>query len=242
MIFFFKKKKLVVDAFVSELNSHIFNYSPIDYSNKFFPDWMRTMPKGDFDFNTMSVNQSIKTCRGIVDSYKHGIIIPMWSDLAIKVQDNNCSCSFSDRSSGIEFTPEYIRGSFYPQHFNIKIVSVWLLRSEKGIYFNFAPAFWNSPKPPSFTLTPGTVEFYHQHNTSMQLLIPFDSGNQVIPFGKPMVQITPFSEREVDLRRHMITENEWTSMNNLHRVVTFRNKYATIKNVNNGKCPFKMGG
>jgi hypothetical protein len=240
-MFFFKKKKLVVDCFMSELNSHVFKYAKIDYSSKFFPDWMRNMSKGDFDFNSMSVKQSIKTCRGIVDSYKHGFIIPMWSDLAIKTQDKNCTFSFSDRSSGCEFTPDYIRGDFYPNHFNIKIVSVWLLRSEKDIYFNFAPAFWNNPVPTPYTITPGTVEFYHQHNTSMQLLVPYGSGNQVIPFGRPMVQVTPFTEREVELRHHLISDNEWTSMNNLHRIVTFRNKYATIKNVNNGKCPFKTG-
>ena len=44
-MFFFRKPKLVVDAFTSELYQHAFDYAPVDYATKFYPDWWKKLPK-----------------------------------------------------------------------------------------------------------------------------------------------------------------------------------------------------
>lgn len=242
-MFFFKKKPLVVDAFITEQFAHAYDYTPIDYAKKFYPDWWKTLPKTEFDWTTMGrINQSMKGCPGFIDHYNNGLIIPMWSELALKtIGPEAWRYQFSDLVSVCESHDISQRAGFYPDHINVKIMSPWFLRSEKSVYWNYQPAFWNSTEPTGYQVAPGTVDYYYQNSTHINMLVP-QHQQITIPVGQPMAHIVPLSERPLELRRHLVTEGEFKRV--FIKKVSFTNHYYKFKKImdkkedTKSKCPF----
>ena len=90
MFFFFKRKKIVVDCFTD--NYSINELFPIQTANNFYPDWWKNLPKTYDAMNKwgLRVSQStMKKCPAIIDLYKTGFIMPLWSDLQILSDDKN---------------------------------------------------------------------------------------------------------------------------------------------------------
>ena len=101
-MFFFRKPKLILDAFTSELYQHAFEYAPVDYAIKFYPDWWKKLPKltkpilsdntGDATHNT-----NMKYCDGLTNEYRNSVIIPMWCDFLFKYnEDGSWVYNFAD--------------------------------------------------------------------------------------------------------------------------------------------------
>lgn len=242
-MFLFKKKPLVVDAFITEQYSHAYDYAPIDYANKFYPDWWRALPKTEFDWDIMGrANQSMRACPGFTEHLNHGLIIPMWSELALKtIGPEEWRYQFSDLVSVCETHDASQRAGFYTDYTNIKIMSPWFLRSEQSVYWNYQPAFWNSAEPPGYQVAPGTVDYYYQNSTHINLLVPPEQ-RILIPVGQPMAHIVPLTERPVELRRHLVTESEFKRI--FIKKTSFTNHYYKFKKIldkreaGKSKCPF----
>jgi hypothetical protein len=245
-MFFFKTKKVVIDAFISERYSHAYDYAPIDYAEKFMPDWWKKLPKTELDFDIMNrKNESMKTCAGFIDHMNKGLIIPLWSDLMIKTDVPDLySYQFSDGLSKCESHATKQRAGFQDERINIKVISPWLIRSEKNVNFTFLPAFWNHEVPPGFDLAIGTSNFYYQNATHMNLLV--DIGKRIfVPFGKPMLHLMPLTERKIELRKHLVTEEQWHRENKRMISMSFNSAYFKLKKhrekmetENASKCPF----
>ena len=242
MLFFFKNKKLVVDAFIGEEYIHAYNYAPIDHANKFYPEWWKKLPKVEFDWDQLNrTNETMRTCSGFLDHYSKGLIIPMWSDLAIRTERMMFKYQFSDEISRCEWHDLSQRIGFYNDHMNVKIISPWLLSSEKNIHFTYIPAFWNNETKPEYEIAMGTISGYYQHATHINLLIRGDK-EIMIPFRQPMVHLIPNTDREIDLRRHVIPKNEVEKIRNKSASVSFVGSYQKVKkyrdNTEKSKCPF----
>ena len=240
MIFFFKKKPIVVDAFVSEKFSHVYEFSKIDHAKKFLPQWWKDMSTPEFDFASMQRKQTAKTCRGIIDHYLHGFMIPLWADLAIKFTDRPAA-KFSDNVSTVSLHPPELRNNIYPDCINLKIHSPWLLKSKKDLYFNYLPAFYNKTKYTSWEVLPGTVDFYYQHGSHINLFIPNQPFESMIEFGTPIAHIVPLTEEEVSIKCHLISNIEWESLNGVSsNEISFTKKYLNMKRATElvSKCPF----
>ena len=243
MLFFFKKKKLVVDAFVSESQSHAYNYAPIDHANKFYPEWWKKLPKTEFDWNILQrKNESMRLCSGFTDHFSRGLIIPMWSDLSIKTDETGFKYQYSDGISSCGFHRMEQRKGFYEDHQNVKIISPWVLKSEKNVLFTMLPAMWCNPVKPNYEVALGTINFYYQSATHINLLIP-GTQNIFIHYREPVVHIIPQSEREIDLRRHIVSDSEFEGFKKDH--VSFIGGYHKAKKYREetekdqkSKCPF----
>jgi hypothetical protein len=242
-MFFFKKPKLTVDAFCSETYKQAYQYTPIDYAHRFYPQWWKDLPKPEYNYKDMNVGNNMKNCVGFIDQYRKGFIIPMWTDLAIKVEDREFSYAFADKLGEVIIHPQTQRGNFYNNHINVKINSPWFLKSKKGVYFNFLPTFWNNTEPQEYTVLPGMVEYYYQSSTNINTLIEIKKNQFTIEMNTPMVHIIPLSESEVVLKRHLISDKEFNNMKLENSYPVFNKRYYGMKKEKDkqSKCPFGFG-
>ena len=248
MLFFFKEKPLVVDAFCPEAMIHAYELAPIDYSYKFYPEWWKKLEKLEFNWDRMRSNVNMKYCVGMMNEYQNSLMIPLWSDLAIKWskvpnQNEEWRYQYSDNVSSVSTHPSPQRGDFKRDHFHAKIQSPWMLKSKKGVLFQWKDPYYNFNKQLNYDVLPGTLEFYNQHATHINLLLKPEVGQQVfIEFGTPMVHLRALSERKIVLKRHLISNAEHKKMETSFTMrPTFAKSYSIVKNKKEKKCPFGFG-
>ena len=89
----FRKKKLVLKAYTH--NSCAYEFFTVAKAHYFYPEWWKKLPSYHQqeiprqEVGAMTIKApTMKTCAGIIDIYKHGIVLPLWSDLQIKVTEH----------------------------------------------------------------------------------------------------------------------------------------------------------
>lgn len=244
MIFFFRKPKLTVHCYVSEKFSHVYELAPIQKANKFFPEWWKAAAKSSVNWETTHLSQTIKNCVGIQDHYGHGLIIPMWTDLAISTNgQGGIANQFSDLITTNDYQEVELRCGFKPSKINMKIASPWRFVSEKDVYWTMMPVYWDQLEEQSWEVMPGTIDFHYNYSTNVNMLIDTTKGSSMIKHGQPLCHIVPLSERELVIKNEMLTEREFDILCNKTRPITFMNKYKNIRRVRRAqeeesKCPF----
>jgi hypothetical protein len=244
-MFFFKKSKIYIDAFLSEKYTAAFESAPIKYSHHFYPEWWKKLPTHEFDYDLMATKTNVKNCLGIIDYYKNGVTLPMWTDFAL-FSDNGCDwkSQFSDTVSELVWHTNEQRTGFRDDYQHFKFTNPWFIKGPKDVRFNFLPDFYNLNRR-DFEITPGTIDYYYQHSTNINLLVPTGPMKIFIKFGTPLVNIIPLSEKELVLTNHLVTEAEHNKINARHRPIMFKKKAINfrkiIKEKEQAKCPFNFG-
>jgi hypothetical protein len=243
MLFFLKKPKLHIDAFISETYTMAYETVPLKYSNHYYPEWWKKMPKAEFDFDTMEAKINMKRCLGLIKFYENSITLPMWSDFALSITNNgDWKSQFSDRMSVLTFHPKGQRVGFKDEYENFKLDSPWLLRTKKDINFFFGPDFYNFQQT-NIEICPGVLDFYHSHSTNINFLTKRNN-DVFIPFGQPLINIIPLSEDIMVLKNHLISEREYQKLKSRIVGATFVGMQQTINKYhkkNESKCPFGFG-
>jgi hypothetical protein len=241
-MFFFPKKKIVVDCLTSNaLASEL--YCP-DKAVNFYPDWWKTLdgsfknPKNGFtDVATM------KTCMGFTDYYQNAFILPLWSDLKIKVDnENNFRWQFSDqKSSAITHELEQRKG-FIENYNHLKLDSPWLFKSKSDVYFSVTQPIWNFTDSPQVIIPPALLEFKYQNITNINMFFPKTEKEYLFEAGHPMMAFTPCTENQVEFKTHLVDYQEFVKHYDLQNQVYFVNKYRKIKSkyTSLNKCPFNF--
>jgi hypothetical protein len=246
-MFIFKKKKIVIDAFT--WNSSINSYFKPDLSNKFLPDWWKQLPStfnGNNKYDITTEIATIKRCDGIINLYKKGFIIPLWSDLIVETNENGewRSSWSSDNSTNIIDHDKRQLGNISDDLIHIKIISPWILKEKTGVEFYWAEPVWNNlQKFNNVTFLPGVLDFKYQNNTNINILFPKKNARYEFEFGQPMVQLVPISDADVEIKTHLVSPEEWNhlSLMNIHKFsfLNFhRNKKKIIDSQEKKKCPF----
>ena len=237
MLFFLKKPKLHIDAFISEDFKTTYELAPIDYAHNFYPDWWRKLPKAPIAASAKQNNA--KRCASIIDTYKKGIIIPMWCDYKFKMSSMGQQISmYANEKAGIDGHPLIQRQGFRENKIQLKHVSPWYIKSEKNVFFNFNPDFMNLNRD-DFQIIPGMLEFYNQHSTNINFFLDKKEQEIDILFGDPLVHIVPLTEREIVLTNHLVTVEEHSKIIKNTKIsfgldYLMRRKYSKDK----PKCPF----
>jgi hypothetical protein len=247
-MFFFRKPKLVVDAFTSETYQHAFDYAPVDYAIKFYPDWWKKLPtmnKPIFANNRGDIvnKTNMKYCEGLTNEYRNSIIIPLWTDFMFKLdRDGSWVYNFSDGKTNGDCHEFSQRIGFKEKYLHFKIGSPWAFKSDKNVYFQTTMPYYNYDKELDYENIPGTVDFHHQHTTNINLFIKKPS-EFLINFNTPMFHIKPLSERTLVLRKHIVSIEEFKSKFIPTPFVYQKRLLMTkiIKENNKKKCPFGFG-
>lgn len=215
MKFFIRSKRLVLDCFTTQHSVHEFS-APVR-ATKLFPKWWRQLPlpSKTYRFDEPYDNTNMRGCSGFVDMYLRSVALPMWCDVDLWVDAAgglDYGYQFADRRSTAEpLDPAHAAGFFDPyatQH--LKFVSPWRVRTNEDVQWAMIPATYNHGVG-VYQLLPAVVNFRNDHSTHLQVMVHRQQERQYvhIAHGTPMYLYAPLSEREVDVRTHLVSAAEY---------------------------------
>lgn len=238
-LFLFRKSKIIVDCFVSDKS--ILDFSPIEKANKFIPDWWNNTPLV-IPNEKQHPQPTMRGCSGIIEHYKNGFMIPMWSDLSVTVQNKGYSWQFSDYKTNANVHPSSQWDTFADksEYGHLKISSPYFLKTKKDISWICTEPFWNNQLKNNYFITPGTLNFKYQHATNINMMIPLHDRNFIIKHGHPMLHLIPLSEYNVELKHNLVSQEEIRKLE--VPLISFTNSYFKRKSITDKKCPFHFKG
>lgn len=251
MFFFFKRKKIVVDCFVH--NQAIKDLYPIESSNKFIPDWYKSMPSTFTDTTPYGLtykSPTIKHCIAFNATFKTGFMIPLFTDIHIQIDDDdNWSFQAANRTVEIhQHIHEQVPKKIHEKYNHIKIISPWLIKEKTGVNFSWNQPSWNHIyELPNYHILPGVINFKYQHNSNINILLTRFKQNIIIKAGTPMMHLIPISNDEVIIKNHVIDFHEWHSIGS-SSIAAYHSKFVgnymhnkKIIDEREKKCPFGFG-
>ena len=242
MFFFFRKKKIVVDAFTCMYTAH--EYFPIQNAIKTVPDWWKSLPKEYTTATDLGISLNLPTmkkCDGFLDLFNRGFILPLWSDVIINTQDNGYyQFQWANIKTSVIMTHDMRQyGSVISNNFtHMKIISPWVLREKTGVKFVWMNPSWNRLFSDNLNILPGVMDFKYQQDTNINILIEKKNHTYKLSAGEAMAHIIPLTDDKVEIKNHLISEQEY-QQKIAHFM--FTSKYKRMKQIIDGresKCPF----
>jgi hypothetical protein len=250
-MFLFKRKQIVLDTFTMSPAVHA--YYPIEKANKFLPEWWKNLPKSYIMKSASGVDMDISTlkrCNGFIDCYSSGFMIPLWSDLNVKIDEDRWSYQFSfNWSEGMDSLPDKITshdrqqyGSIFDNHIHLKLSTPWVINETKGIKFYFGQPTWNNVDNLNrFHILPGVVDFKYQHTSNINFIVPNKPDIFKFEAGYPIVHLIPLSEHDIVIKNHLVSREEYNRIFLLGSSTSFSGIYKKHKSIlskKETKCPF----
>lgn len=223
------QKPIKLDCFISE--SDIFHSEPIDKAEKFLPDWWKKLPGSYLDQNQFIETPTIKGCPGLVDYFKYGFMIPLWSDLKIYIGNNELAESqwqFADNRSNMVIHDKKQRGDFLTDkttHF--KIVSPWRIVCSESLPWICSIPTWSQSKSIDFFGVTGVINFFYNHDTNINFFVQHNTTDRIINIekGLPMFHCIPLTQRPIQIRTHLVDAKDMYKKAPLYYRGSFTNRY-----------------
>lgn len=248
---FSKLRPINIDAFT--YIESIYNYYSPKLSREYIPTWWKNLPT-DFDEPASpSINHpTMKRCIGFIESFRHGFLVPLWSDLALDLFNEMGNVvyryKFADNQSRIETHNNLQYNGFFNvnsmQHF--KIVVPWRIREKSGIKFMISQPMWNMGNlNRDITVLGGISDFKYQDSCHFQLLVNYpDIGKHnsiLIPSDTPLMQITPINDRPVKIHTHLIDQSKYENagLGIMKFTGNYLHRQKIIDRMEKSKCPWK---
>lgn len=236
-------KPIVVDCFTAEQSSYdLFKLTP---AMDRVPDWWKKTPATYPDSGVMP-GRTLKSCDGFVNLYKRGFILPMWSDLAIEIQNDGYRWQYSDMKSNADVHPTqqwatYVSDTVYG---HIKLQSHWRMKSSTSLDWLYTSPSWSYKPNSGWTVVSGVVNYKYSREVNVNLFLDKTKNRTIIlNVDTPLVHMIPLTDRRVDLRHHLVTHEEYSRL--AMPTIAF-SKYTNvmdkIMNRQKSKCPFGFGG
>ncbi len=231
--FFFKKPKIYIDCFTSNLNA--FELFPIQESVNFYPDWWKTLPKTHTSIAEEGIEiqrPTMKSCDGFTALYQKGFMIPLWSDLVIETQQNGYRYRFADDTSDISSHDFNQMSKEFMAYIHFKITSPWRIREKEGIKFLFFQPSYNHIRTLlEWHVVPGMVDFKYQYATNINFLTAKNRRFE-LSAGLPLVHLVPLTEKEIVVRTHIVDKNNHDEMKLFNDMYPFfSGSYRKIKKI-----------
>lgn len=241
MLFIFKKKEIVIDTFTCR--EEVISYAPIVSMVNYFPDWWKdTKPYNKTKMGDSEIQTStIKKCNGLIELYKTGFVLPLWSDLKIDTRETG------DFSYGFSCTWGIIishnRNEFdqiNDRYIHLKIISPWLFKEKSGVNMVATSPKWSHLNNDMniADVLPGCVKYNTQCTTNINIFLPKQINDILIEHNTPLLHIIPISEKKVVVKNHLISESEFNQkMGADKNAISFNNIYNKKEKLKS-KCPF----
>jgi hypothetical protein len=236
-MFFFKRQEIILDCFTNDKT--VLDFAPIQEASNYYPSWFYTMPK-EFE-SGIHKSATLKKCSGFIDYYKNGIIMPLWCDLAISIENKNYKWNFANTSS-----TAIVHNSKQWEYFvdpnevgHLKLNAPWKIKCNKEINFLFKKPYWNSNPFNDINIVEGIVEFKYQNTANINLLLKLNQYKEILlKYNDPLLNIIPLTEKKIKIKNHLIEFKEFQDMTD---EITFVNNYRIRKKIlqnKEKKCPF----
>jgi len=243
-MFFFKKKTVVLDAFTNNIS--YYEHAKPQRAVNFYPQWWKGVANTIIEKTQNGIEierDSIKSCSGFIDFYKHGIVLPLWSDLVIETwKSGNYQYAYADfNSPPIISHPSEQYGNLLNDLIHIKIETPWRFKEKTGIYFACIEPTWNYlDKDITMNILPGIVQYNINSSTAVNIFLPKDHQKLVFKYNDPLYHFVPLTEHNVEIKTHLLDDKEFDKINqwSVHRF-KFRKNYSLKKKMIK-ECPFKF--
>jgi hypothetical protein len=241
MFHFFKRKKIVLDAFTSY--SSAYKNSPLTDIKRSMPEEFKKLP-ATYDAvlgeNLTTKFSTLKGCIGATNLFTTGFQLPLWCDVEYCVnEDGSYTWSSAGEFNSNEHDMKQVWDTFYPEHVHIKMISPWRLRETTGVKFAWFGADWHDTENRGdIKILPAILDYKYQSGTHINMMVKRGckwSGHASMP----MVHIVPLTEKEVVLKTHLVDQSELNKM--FPKTNRFRKSYIHNKRMmteNERKCPF----
>lgn len=211
MIFFFKKQPIVVDLFTAR--PEIFAYAKPQLAIKYLPDWWKALPKSLVDEKGVP-GGSMKTCLGFIDLYKNGFIVPMWSDLLVRVTEiKELQWQFADRQTEAVCHPAAQAGTLYADSkiVNMKFTNPWVAKTKQKIAWQIMHPLWNQNFQMDWIVPPGVVFLNERHAINVNTFVLDIEKPRTFQIDRntPIMHMVPLSDRPLKIKHHLISQDEF---------------------------------
>ncbi len=228
----------------------MYSYFPIDKASKRMPEWWKELPSSIItEPNSLSEVGSMKSCPGFTYYYNNAISLPLWSDVSIRTNEDAdyIEWNFADKTSHAIPHDSRQKGTYLNnglgKYAHLKLISPWLFRCKEEIPFIFTGNTWALDNPEKIIIPPGVVNYKYQNITNINLFLKVE-GIQVAKLSADtsLVHIFPMSERDLEIKNHLISESEYKNLESLG-ITNFATKsYFKHKSISKeqekaGKCP-----
>lgn len=194
-----------IDVWCYTGNVSAYEYFPIANARDFIPSWWKDMPSGKADLASARM-PSMKRCPGLIEHYKRGFVLPLWSDVEVvvdKTLPGGWSAAMADMGEVHSHDPIQ-HGGFLDsaQWFHMKLNSPWFVETSCPLDFVYCQPHWNwgGLNAELFTPTAYDTFFEGNHSTNVQLFSHRSScRNFVLPAGMPVVHYIPVTDKKVVL-------------------------------------------
>lgn len=249
MLSFLKPKKIVLDCFTYV--SYAYDYAKIESAIKFIPKWWKDTP----GINTEINKATIKHCQGLIELYKRGIVLPAWFSMNINILEagNPDIFIWESSNSNVDINNCHPQGQFNgfagADGINIKLSSPWALKTKEEIYFSWSEPTWSIRNLiTNISVLPGVVNYKYQHATDINLFATLKDGTKqqvIIEPLTPLAILHPLTEKEIIIKNHLVSKDEWYRLHGANRLFFARNPQDSIKLYKSKKnlideigCPF----
>lgn len=209
----------------------------------FFPKWWKKLPLELPYDSGLGWSSTMKRCEGFTQLFQHGIILPLWSDLAIEIGPKGMDTArwnFADTMTHGISHPQVQRGDYLPatEYFHFKITCPWLAFCDEDVPWVFMQPMWNFDNLTTFAVPPAIVDFKYQHGLQVNTFFPRTDKAVIhrIDHGQPLAHLVPLTERRVIVKHHLVTTQELQMMD-ASKPTRFTKTYRHNKEA--GSCPFK---
>lgn len=233
MFFKFLQKPITIKAVVPESFGYAQKYYPMVPSSKFIPSWWKQTPKSQFNFDTFSEENTVRSCSGIMETFKNGYIQPLWCDLALSVNsDNTYKYQYSDKKSKITLHNNKQFHNFYEDYFYLKLHSPWAFLTSEPVKFIIIDPFYLTNEPKPYIIPYG---FLNDRTATTGLnvflfLNKKEPKNILIKAGTPLLQMVPITDRPIKFVTEVISNREYAFLVDTRTVWNFSNSHLeTVK-------------
>jgi hypothetical protein len=254
MFFTKKTKKIILDCYTSFNHAH--DFYPIAKAKDHIPQWWKNLPATYNDTQSLAMLPTMKTCAGFNMLYKEGFIMPLWTDTTLSTRTNMMGsgtgvAQFADNITNVDVHKPIQWGDHWnpKEYTQLKIASPWAFKCSEEISWAWTAATWNFDHPEDIIILPGVMEWKYQTNTHINVFIKkYKNGTDInsvyLPAGQPMIHFFPLTEREVEVRNHLVTHTEFNKIYGESNHPFHLNSYGRTKKMKKelegkqSKCPF----
>lgn len=227
----FKKSEVILDCFT--YNAAAYEFFRFQEASNYMPNWWKNISnvaKVENNFVGHTPVPSMRGCSGIVDYYKLGFILPLWSDVIIRTNTNGYGYAFGNQESEISEHHSAQHNHTFDYH-HAKFVVPWAISCDKDINFLASSPFWNLATDQNlvnnFHILPGIINFKYQNNIHVNAFLTKKDGMYELKANTPIYHLYSNTDKTIKLRHHLIeADNKIFKM----KLFSFKNNYfKTLK-------------
>tara|TARA_R110002073_G_scaffold150202_1_gene304311 strand:+ start:336 stop:1094 length:759 start_codon:yes stop_codon:yes gene_type:complete len=228
-------KPLILNCYTTDAT--VYNNAKINYATKFMPNWFKKTPN-EVALKDGTKVGTIKNCHGITEMYRTAIVIPCWTEFTLDIlhKDEEDFYRWRTAKSNFEVKPHpHVQYKKFAgkNGASIKLVSPWMFQCDEEVNFVWHQPTWNMRDIlDKLTLLPATVDYYTQHATEINyFLVRRDFERQVVLKAlEPLVMLQAMDARRVEIKNHLITQEEWNTRFRWHFELGGNTDIATREN------------